>query len=301
MGKGKRIKFIFNPRAGFLHPVNYILSVIGHYFPCNLCEYDFEHTQFRGHATEIASRAVAEEYDIIIGIGGDGTIHQIASVLVGTDIPLGIIPTGSGNGLARCLGIPLLINKALKLVTTGDIIPIDVGIANGKHFFVTSGFGFDAVVGKRFDDSALRGPAPYFYVGLTEFIKYKKQHYTITFNNHKINVKALLVAVVNSKQYGVNAIIAPAAKIDDGVLDLCIIKSASFLQTFLHLPKLFTGQIEKAPIVELHQGKEFLIEKNEGNYYHLDGEIYESDSNSIRVSIIPKSLNVIVNRKVSQS
>jgi len=301
MGKGKKIKFIFNPKAGIIHPASYIRSIIDRFYPRNLCEYNFEHTQGRDDASKIARRAITDNYDIIVGIGGDGTIHQIASVLVGTDVPLGIVPTGSGNGLARSLGIPLLINKALKLITTGEVHEIDVGSVNGRHFFSTSGFGFDALIGKRFDESVLRGPAPYFYVGVKEFINYKKQHYDITFDDKKITVNALLIAVVNSKQYGLNAIIAPSAKIDDGLLDLCIIKSSSFLQTLTHLPKLFTGQIEKAPIVELYQGKNFLIEKETGDYYHLDGEIYASDSNRIQISVIPKSLKVIVNKTMFSS
>jgi len=297
MTRGKKIKFIFNPRAGFIHSTNYILDTIERLFPRNLCEYDFEKTREKGHATEIARNAVKDEVDIIVAIGGDGTIHQTASALLDTHIPLGIIPTGSGNGLARSLGIPLLINKSLKLVTMGDVRDIDVGEVNGKHFFATSGFGFDAVVGKRFDDGNLRGPAPYFYAGIKEYINYDRQNYVITCEDREVSVNALLVAVVNSKQYGVNAIIAPDARLDDGLLDLCIVKSSSFLQTIYHLPKLFTGQIGKASIVELYQGKKIKIKKESGNYYHLDGEIYKSESNEFDISVIPHGLKVICGHK----
>jgi len=295
MAEGKKIRFVFNPRAGMVHPVNYVQRLLNRYFPINLCTYDFKITEGKGHAKLLTREAVDNGYDIVVSIGGDGTINEVASALVHTNTWFGIVPIGSGNGLARSLGIPLHIRRAIQLITTGSIRTIDVGKANDNFFFATSGFGFDAIVGKRFEETKMRGPAPYYLAGFKEFFTYKQPEFKIDFNGNKLKIKALLVAVANVRQYGNNAIIAPNAVPDDGLLDLCIIRSVKFLPTLLHLPKLFTGQIQKAPYVELYQGTDFEIHRESPGVYHLDGETFDEPEKQITISILPKSLNVIVN------
>ena len=295
MAKGKKIKFILNPNAGLLHQINYIKRLIDRFFPSNLCEYDINMTEGKGHAKQITSEAVDQGCDIVVAIGGDGTINEIVSSLINTDVWLGIVPIGSGNGLARGLGIPISIRRAIKLITVGNVRIIDVGKVNENFFVTTSGFGFDAMIGKRFEESKMRGPAPYYVAGVKEFFTYKQPIFKIAFNGKKIKVKALLVAVANIRQYGNNAIIAPNALPDDGLLDLCIIRSVKFLPTILHLPKLFTGHIQKAPYVELYQGKIFEIIRENPGVYQLDGEVFEEKEKRVNISIIPKALKVIVN------
>ena len=295
MAEGKKIRFIYNPIAGLVHSINSMRRIIDRYFPVNLCEYNFTTTEGKGHATQLAKEAVEQGYDMVVAIGGDGTVNEIATPLMNKKTWFGIIPAGSGNGLARGLGIPINVRKAIKLITVGKLRTIDVGKANDKYFFTTSGFGFDAMVGKRFDEGKMRGPAPYYIAGVKEFFTYKHSEFKILFDGKKIKVKALLVAVANIRQYGNNAIIAPNAKPDDGLLDLCIVRSVKFLPTLMHLPKLFSGQIQKAPYVELYQGKEFEIIREKTDVYQLDGEVYEEEQKLIKVSIIPNALNVIVN------
>jgi diacylglycerol kinase (ATP) len=295
MTPAKKIRFIYNPNSGFIHPSVVLKKLIARFFPKNLCEYDFINTEFKGHAKLLAQEAVQKNYDIVVAIGGDGTLNETASALVNTPTWFGIVPLGSGNGLARDLGIPFIIRSAVKLITLGCIRTIDAGEVNGKYFFTTAGFGFDAVVGKKFEESKMRGPAPYFLAGITEFSNYDQAEYTIRFEGHEIKTKALLVAVANVRQYGVNAIIAPSARPDDGLLDLCIVHSTTFLPIVIHLPKLFTGNIEKMPNVEFYQSKEFHIQRDRGDVYSLDGEIFSELLNEIRISVIPKALNVIVN------
>jgi len=295
MARGKKIRFIYNPNSGLIHPIAYIRRLIERYFPPNLCEYDIVLTEGIGHATELAKAAVEASCDIVVAVGGDGTVNETASALLNTKCHFGIIPIGSGNGVARGLGIPLLIRKAVRLITIGNIRKIDVGTVDNKYFFATSGFGFDAAIGKKFSEYKVRGPAPYYLAGVKEFFTYKQPEFKIKFDKKKIKVKALLVAVVNVKQYGNNAIIAPQAVPDDGLLDLCIIRSVKFIPTMLHLPKLFLGQIEKAPYVEFYQGKSFTISREKADIYQLDGEVYEGENKKMTVSVIPKALNVIVN------
>lgn len=295
MTEGKKIKFLYNPNAGLIHPFNHIRRLIDRYFPRNLCRYDIKTTEGKGHARQIASQAVEQGYDMVVALGGDGTINEIASALINTDVWLGIVPIGSGNGLARGLGIPINIRRAVRLITTGNVRDIDVGKVNDNYFFTTAGFGLDAMIGKRFEESKMRGPAPYYIAGVREFFSYKQPEFKLNFNKTKIKVKALLVAVANVRQYGNNAIIAPNAVPDDGLLDLCIVRGVKFLPTIFHLPKLFTGKIQKAPYVELYQAKEFQIIRERPDVYQLDGEVFEEKKVQMNISIIPKALKVIVN------
>lgn len=278
-----------------LHPIYVISRLIERYFPKNLCEYDIATSQRKGHAFELALGAVDKGYDMVVAIGGDGTVNEIASTLVNTDVQFGIIPIGSGNGLARGLGIPLNPIRAVRVLTIGSERRIDVGSVKGHYFFTTAGFGFDAVLGKKFDESKTRGPAPYYVAGVKEYFAYEQPEFEVEINGEIRKSRALLVAVANVRQYGNNAIIAPNAVPDDGVLDLCFIRSMKFIPTIFHLPKLFTGHIGKAPSVELFQGKEFIIRRKSPKVFSLDGEVFENEDEKIVVSIIPKALNVIVN------
>lgn len=295
MGAGKKIRFIYNPRSGLIHPKNLLKRVIGYYFPKNLCKYDFKTTESKGHAFELSKDAVEKNYDIVVAIGGDGTVNETASGLVNTDTALGIIPLGSGNGLAREMGVPLMIRRAARLITKGKIRSIDVGIAQDRYFFVTAGLGFDAVVGKRFEDTKVRGPAPYYYYSVQEFFRYHAPKYEIKFDGRIIKKDALIVVVANIKQYGNNAIIAPGAEPDDGLLDLAIIDDVNLARTLYYLPTLFTGNIKKTPVFEIYRATKFDIYREFPAPYTLDGEVFEGDRH-ISISMLPKALKIIVSK-----
>ncbi len=294
MGNGKKIKFIYNPHSGMLHPIYFISRLIERYFPKNLCKYVIATSQRKGHANVLAKDAVDNGFDMVVAIGGDGTVNEIASAVVKTNVQFGIIPIGSGNGLARGLGIPLNPIRAVRLLTTGCVRKIDVGKVKDHYFFTTAGFGFDAVLGKRFDESKTRGPAPYYVAGFKEYFAYEQPEFEVEINGEIRKSRALLVAVANVRQYGNNAIIAPNAIPDDGLLDLCFIRSMKFIPTIFHLPKLFTGHIGKAPSVELFQGTQFKIKRTSPKVFSMDGEVFENEDENILVTIIPNALNVIV-------
>jgi len=293
MGTGKQIRFIYNPHSGIIHPEQMIRRIITEYFPCNLCDYDFHVTQGKHHAYNLAKEAVAEGYDIVVAIGGDGTVNETASALVNTRVQLGIMPNGSGNGLARGLGIPLSIRRSAKIITTGKMRCIDVGSVENHYFFVTAGFGFDAVIGKRFEDGRIRGPAKYYAIGVREFFRYNEVQYQIKFENHLINTIALVVAVANVREYGNNAIIAPNARPDDGLLDLAIIEHASLVSVLYHLPFLFTGKIDRTPFTKIYRATNFEIFREFPAPFTLDGEVHMGGT-SLNVAMIPNALNVIV-------
>ena len=294
MGRGKSIKFIYNPHSGIIHPEHLIKRHISYYFPKNLCYYDFDITERRGHAHELTREAVNKKYDIVVAIGGDGTVNEVASGLVNSETALGIIPNGSGNGLARGLGIPISIRRATKLITTGQIRTIDVGQIEDQYFFVIAGLGFDAMIGKRFEGGKIRGPAPYYVAGVREFFRYHEPEYEIKFDGQTIKTRALIVAVANLKQYGNNAIIAPHAKPDDGLLDLAIIEPTNFVSVIYYLPTLFTGRIDQTPFTRIYRATKFEIMREFPAPYTRDGEVVDGQTH-LTVTMLPRALNVIVN------
>lgn len=294
MGEGKLIKFIYNPHSGLIHPEQLIKKIIIDYFPRNLCYYDFNVTESRGHAYNLAKSAAKENYDIVVAIGGDGTVNETASGLVNSNSTLGIIPNGSGNGLARGLGIPISIRRAAKLITTGQTRTIDVGQIEDQFFFVIAGLGLDAMIGKRFDEGKLRGPAPYYIAGVREFFRYHEPEYEIKFEGQTVKTRALVVAVANTKQYGNNAIIAPNARPDDGLLDLAIIEPTNFVSVIYYLPTLFTGRIDRAPFTRIYRATKFEIYREFPAPYTLDGEVFEGTTH-LQVTMLPRALKVVVN------
>jgi len=296
MGSGKKLRFIYNPKSGLIHPENILKKLINYYFPSNLCEYDFIRTEERYHALNSAQEAVKKKYDIVVAIGGDGTVNETASALVNSETALGIIPVGSGNGLARALRIPLVMRQAIRTITRGEVRSIDVGMVDKKYFFATAGMGFDAVLGKRFDKTKVRGPAPYYVYGVQEFFRYKAPRYEIKFDGRTIKKNAFVVAVANTKQYGANAIICPSAEPDDGLLDLAVIEDVNLATTLYYLPTLFTGKIEKAPVYEVYRSANFEIYRENPAPYTLDGEVYDGDKH-LSYSLLSKALKIITGIK----
>lgn len=289
----RKILFIINPISGgnrFINIVTRILERIPR--KCD-CDYDIRMTEYPGHATEIARTAEKEGFNYIAAVGGDGTVNEVATGLVNTSISLGVIPRGSGDGIARGLNIPLFLRRAVKAVCTGAPRQIDVGKIENRYFFATTGMGFDAVVGKLFSEGNIRGPLPYFYISLREFFTYKPQEYILQLNNREIKVKALILAVANTNQFGNGAIIAPMAKPDDGLLDVCIIKDIKFFEAIRHLPKLFTGKLVKTSYYEFYRTKSITIIRPELAPIHVDGEPIDGNK-ELHISVLPKALSVII-------
>lgn len=288
-----KIKFILNPIAGRgrnWDRMKRILSRVLAVFPC---EYDIQQTVCRGDALRTASEAVQEGFDVVTAVGGDGTVNEVATALINSDACLGIIPMGSGNGLARGLGIPLQFKKACQILCEGKFRRIDVGKIQDRYFFATFGVGFGALVTKRLNTRSRRGVLPHFYVGLQEFFNYLPEEITLRFDHQQITVKALLVAVANTVQFGNGAIIAPQAQPDDGLLDICIINDLNILQAVYHLPKLFTGHIDRTRYFENYRFSNVEIILHRPAPIQVDGEALDGDAR-LKVSLIPKALKVMI-------
>ncbi|MDZ7725400.1 MAG: YegS/Rv2252/BmrU family lipid kinase [candidate division KSB1 bacterium] len=282
-----------NPRSGFLKSPFLIRKTLELSLMDAPFEYEFHDTRYAGHAHELAKEAVELGFDAVVSVGGDGTTNEIGSALLYSDTALGIIPLGSGNGLARGLSIPLGPVRAVKTLINGRIRTMDAGNVNGNAFFIVTGVGLDASIGKEFNDQQVRGLLPYFTIGIREFFRYKHEVFTLKFDHHEIAVPALFVTIANLKGWGGGAIISPEAELDDGLLDICAVHRAGFWYTLFNLPRLFLGGIEKIQKYSRYQAKEVTILREKPGPFHFDGETRDGGT-KIKVTINPNALKVIV-------
>jgi YegS/Rv2252/BmrU family lipid kinase len=283
--------FIINPNSGSGNRAEEIIHHIKNHSTVN---YKIEFTEYAGHASEIAEKAVSDRVDVVVAVGGDGTINEIAASLVNSNTILGIIPAGSGNGFARSLNIPLDKIDAVKLLNNPVVKTIDAGMINDKFFVGVCGIGFDALVGAKFQEFGKRGPLPYFYIGMKEYFKYHYEQFRIEIDGNSQIYEPLLITVANTSQYGNGAIIAPQADPADGYLDLCILDKMKFSETVKNLMSLFNGKINTRPFYSSKRIKSVVIHpiKKDG-YYHADGEPFVNEE-KLRISIIPDSIKICV-------
>ncbi len=246
-----------------------------------------------GELDPIIARAARERMDAVYAVGGDGTVHEIAKRLIGTPMALGIIPTGSGNGLARHIGLPLDPRAALRACRGMRVESIDTATVNGTPFVVTMGLGFDAWIADAFAHAGARGLVTYVRVALRGFAGYAAQEYEITVDGNRTRRRALLVAVANASQYGNNARIAPLASLQDGLLDVTVVERATLLTAPLLVWRLFAGRLHRAKGVTTTAGRRVEIARAAAGSAHLDGEPVVLPA-SLTVEIVPRSLRVVV-------
>ena len=233
---------------------------------------EIKFTTGTGHATELAREAATNGFHSVVAIGGDGTVNETASGLCNTDVALGIIPAGSGNGLARHLNIPMDIDRAIDVITQRNIVDCDYGEVNHRPFFCTFGVGFDAAVSHRFAQQNRRGKMMYIKSAIDEYLTYKPQEYTISANGKVLTEKAFLIAVCNASQYGNNAYIAPTASITDGLLDFTIVHAGTPADAAAFGLDLMTGYINKNVMIHTFKAQAAVITRNSDGPVHIDGE-----------------------------
>ncbi len=249
------------------------------------------YTCARGDATRLARNAVKEGFYGVIAAGGDGTVNETAIALCDTDTALGIIPCGSGNGLARHLGIPVDPLMAIRIIAGDNVVKSDYGSVNGRPFFCTFGVGFDAAVSSNFARQHRRGKLAYIKSAISEYIKFHPQVYTVSANGHVLTEKAFLIACCNASQYGNNAYIAPLASITDGLLDITIIHAGTPLDAAMVGVDLFTGYINSNTLIHTFRAPAAVIYRQQEGPAHLDGEPFTMEdtmdikchSNSLKI------------------
>jgi diacylglycerol kinase (ATP) len=251
-------------------------------------------TERPGHARELAQAAVRRGVTVLVAWGGDGTVNEIASALVNTEASLGIVPSGSGNGLARELGIPFDPAAAFQVVFDGCARLIDAGELDGHLFFNIAGFGLDARVAHRFAEGGLerRGFVRYLELAAREVVSFVPQQYDLRADGHDLRVRPLVMALANARQYGNGALIAPNAQLDDGKLDIVVVDHRPAWQVLLHAPRLFSGTVAQVPGVTMMRASTVSIFAEAALVYHVDGEPH-SGGQSVKACVHPRALRVL--------
>lgn len=242
-----------------------------------------EMTRCADDATRLAKHAVEQGFDGVLACGGDGTVNEVARAMTGTGVAMGIIPAGSGNGLARHINIPIDPMMALDVIAERCVRDCDYGVVNGHPFFCTFGMGFDAAVSDRFASSASRGKMTYVKSALQEFVNYKAQPYRIVADGEEITDEAYVVAVANASQYGNNAYIAPDASITDGLLDLVVIRKVPKASTVVLGVEMMAGTLTDHRGLIKRKARHIEIVRGEDGPAHLDGEPFHHAGTHIDV------------------
>ena len=285
-----KIVFIVNPISGTQEKKN-ILRWIDERIDKSIHDYSIIKTEYAGHAFQIATKAVNDKVDIVVAIGGDGTVNEVARALIHTSTALGIIPCGSGNGLARHLHIPLDPKAAIDVINKGNRLCIDYGKINNIPFFCTCGVGFDAFVSLKFADSGKRGLLTYLENTLHESLTYQIENEEGT-----VKYKAFLIACGNASQYGNNAYITPQASLTDGLMDVTILEPFSVLDVPSLSFQLFNKTIDQNSRIKTMRAKKIKIHRVHEGVLHFDGDPLIAGK-ELEIEIIPQGLYVIVSNK----
>lgn len=249
-------------------------------------------TEYGGHAKEIALKGLEDGVRYFIAVGGDGTINEVGSVLKNKDAVLGMIPMGSGNGLAKHIGMSTDYNQAILQLCNAKENTIDTLTINNRFAVNVSGFGFDGYVAYRFNHHGKRGLSTYTQIGLTEYFKYPLQDFEITFDNQTKRVKKHMLVIANASQFGNAAIIAPTADLTDGIIEIVAVELPPVINIPGILYRLFTGKLKDNKYIQTYKCKSFVAKSNKPVHLHIDGESMEPIQ-EINVCIEPRSLTIL--------
>lgn len=295
----KKAVFIINLISGTSDKA-VIPWLIDQYLDKTQFEYEIAVTQYAGHASEIAAKAKDDGVDVVVAIGGDGTVNEVARAIVHSSTALGIIPCGSGNGLARHLLLPLNVRKAIEVINRCEIRQLDYGIINDYPFFCTCGMGFDAFVSMKFAEAGKRGPITYVENVLREGLKYKPETYTIEDDNGTLQYKAFLISCANASQYGNNAYIAPQASMSDGLMDVIIMEPFDVFEAPQISIEMFSKTLDKNSKIKTFRTRHLHIRRDKPGVIHYDGDPVMTGAD-IDVELKPKGINIIVNTMADRS
>ena len=288
------IHFIVNPISGKgKHEISsdYLKS----YFPSDfLIKVDY--TEHKNHATVLTNKAIEANPDCIVACGGDGTINEVASCLIGTAIKLGIVPVGSGNGLASNLQIPRKLQHALEIIKAGNTLAMDIGKVNNQYFFSNMGIGIDAMIIKKYEHSGNRTLISYIKAALSASLHFKPSKTVIAFNDNHIIDSPFMLFISNSNEMGYNMSLTPKASLTDGLLDLIIIPPLTFPEKLILGYYVLRNKVDK-----FKKAQHFLVNKVDIELpekifldMQIDGEYHNLKTNYINISILPHALKVIV-------
>lgn len=292
-GRKKHIVFIVNPISG-TRSKDELKNLIPLTIDGDQYDWRLTRTEYAGHAAVIAAQCVADGVDVCVAVGGDGTVNEVARSLVQSQTALGIVPCGSGNGLARHLCLPMDMKGALEIINEGRVEPFDFGIINGQPFFCTCGMGFDAFISLKFAEAGKRGMVTYVENVLKEGLKYKPDTYTIEDETGIHSHKAFLITCANAAQYGNNAYIAPGASMQDGLMDVIVMEPFTVVEAPKLAMDLFAKTLSTNSRIKTFQARRVHIRRLKPGAIHYDGDPINMGTD-LDVEIRPKGLRAIVN------
>jgi YegS/Rv2252/BmrU family lipid kinase len=293
MNNKTNILFLINPISG-VGKKKIIPKCINKYLDKTKFEYQIKYTQYRRHAHKITQQN-KDKFNVIVAIGGDGTVNEVGSALIHSSCAMAIIPTGSGNGLAHHLNVPTKIKDALLLINNYKTKTIDTGLVNDIPFIGTCGFGFDAHIAKKFDEYHKRGLISYAKLVRKEFKKYQPLSYKVTINNEVKEFSTFMFCVANSSEFGNGFVISPHSNIADGIFENVSLDKFKFREVFKIGKQIFTKQIDKSDYFKSFTTKtnyQIEIVGQKQPIYHIDGEPMEGH-HQFNIQIVPQSLVVV--------
>ena len=290
----KNIAFIVNPISG-TKAKNRVAKLIRELLDLQQFAPTVVVTEYAGHATQLAQQFAMEDYYAVVAVGGDGTINEVASGLIGTNTALGIVPNGSGNGFARHLDISTRMNRAIEMLNNSEVINVDYGLVNDQPFFSTCGVGFDAIVAQDFSDSS-RGFKGYLQSIFTDFFQYKADTYQLKGEGIDITTTAFLVNFANAGQWGYDAYIAPKASVQDGWLDVAIVSEFPMTAAAGLALSLFTKNIDEKLHMNTIRAKELTLTRTSEGPMHIDGTPVMMPA-ELHVKIVEEGLKVLVKKR----
>lgn len=295
MSARRKVHVLVNPRSGVRGGGSYLLRSIHEVWDSDACELTFQFSRSAEDGQAKTRRAIETGADTILVAGGDGMINSIGPILMGTDVALGVIPTGSGNGFARHFEIPIEPEAAAKALLTGRRVQIDVGVANGHPFFVTCSMAWDAAIARTFAKFPKRGILPYVFAAAYELLDYEVQRFEVRLDDGpwKAFSEPMVFTAANLSQYGGGAQIAPLAHEDDGQLELVVVEKRDTMRIIPNIPRLFTGTLNDTAGVQTYRYRKMTVRREFAFPIQVDGEPIESGP-LVEVQVLPRALSVLI-------
>ncbi|MBQ0073671.1 MAG: YegS/Rv2252/BmrU family lipid kinase [Prevotella sp.] len=290
----KQIVFIINPISG-TGSKDVVPSLIDKHIDREKYDVHTVFTERAGHAYEIARDCAEKNIDVVVAVGGDGTVNEVARGVVESNTAMAILPCGSGNGLARHLMLPMNMRGALEIINQCEVHELDYGIINDHPFFCTCGMGFDAFISQKFAAAGKRGPLTYLENVLKEGLKYKPETYEVTMDGNDTEpYKAFLISVANASQYGNDAYIAPQASMSDGLLDVVIMEPFDILEAAQVSFDMMNKTLNKSSKIKCFKAKNVTIRRSAPGVIHFDGDPIEADA-TLNVELRTRGIRIVVN------
>jgi len=289
----KKIWFIINPISGVRRKDD-LPALIASNLDLEKFDYEIQYTEYKGHAITLAKDAINQNIDIVCSVGGDGSVHEVGTALIGSKVLLAIIPIGSGNGLARHMHIPLSVKKAILCINESKEISMDTVLVNNQPFLGVGGYGFDALIAKKFDEHKKRGLWTYVKLILKEFLRYNPINISIDANGQVKKLPVMMCTLANTSEFGNGFIFSPKSDVTDGKVELFLLKPFSFWRLPGIALRFIIGRSEHSSYTEVLSFDHATIRMSQ-QLAHYDGEP-NTTNGELKIKVVPRSLHILIGK-----